>query len=246
MLSFNHVDFQYSNQPVFNDLNLQVGQGEFVFLIGKSGVGKTTLLKMIYMDLLPDSGDVQVGDYSSESIRNKDLPFLRRNIGVVFQDFQLLQDRNVYDNLAFVLQVTGIPKKQIKRKIINALSDVGLAHKQNNMPHQLSGGEKQRVAIARAIINDPFLVLADEPTGNLDPETTEEILTILRKINSRGTSMIFATHNYEIVRRIDAKIIRLEGGRAVKVLIKKKGEQDYFIFTVTDNITAFVTNYPVG
>jgi len=224
MLSFNHVDFQYSNQPVFNDLNLQVGQGEFVFLIGKSGVGKTTLLKMIYMDLLPDSGDVQVGDYSSESIRNKDLPFLRRNIGVVFQDFQLLQDRNVYDNLAFVLQVTGIPKKQIKRKIINALSDVGLAHKQNNMPHQLSGGEKQRVAIARAIINDPFLVLADEPTGNLDPETTEEILTILKKINARGTSMIFATHNYEIVRRIEAKIIRLEGGRAVKVLIKKKGE----------------------
>ena len=226
MLSFNHVDFQYSNQPVFNDLNLQVSQGEFVFLIGKSGVGKTTLLKMIYMDLFPDSGDVQVGDYSSESIRNKDLPFLRRNIGVVFQDFQLLQDRNVYNNLAFVLQVTGIPKKQIKRKILNALSDVGLAHKQNNMPHQLSGGEKQRVAIARAIINDPFLVLADEPTGNLDPETTEEILTILRKINSRGTSMIFATHNYEIVRRIDAKIIRLEGGRAVKVLIKKKGEQD--------------------
>ncbi len=226
MLSFNHVDFQYSNQPVFNDLNLQVSQGEFVFLIGKSGVGKTTLLKMIYMDLFPDSGDVQVGDYSSESIRNKDLPFLRRNIGVVFQDFQLLQDRNVYDNLAFVLQVTGIPKKQIKRKILNALSDVGLAHKQNNMPHQLSGGEKQRVAIARAIINDPFLVLADEPTGNLDPETTEEILTILRKINSRGTSMIFATHNYEVVRRIDAKIIRLEGGRAVKVLIKKKGEQD--------------------
>ncbi len=226
MLSFNHVDFQYSNQPVFNDLNLQVNQGDFVFLIGKSGVGKTTLLKMIYMDLFPDSGDVQVGDYSSESIRNKDLPFLRRNIGVVFQDFQLLQDRNVYDNLAFVLQVTGIPKKQIKRKILNALSDVGLAHKQNNMPHQLSGGEKQRVAIARAIINDPFLVLADEPTGNLDPETTEEILTILRKINSRGTSMIFATHNYEIVRRIDAKIIRLEGGRAVKVLIKKKGEPD--------------------
>ncbi|NJD22069.1 MAG: cell division ATP-binding protein FtsE [Melioribacter sp.] len=226
MLSFNHVDFQYSNQPVFNDLNLQVSQGDFVFLIGKSGVGKTTLLKMIYMDLFPDSGDVQVGDYSSESIRKKDLPFLRRNIGVVFQDFQLLQDRNVYDNLAFVLQVTGIPKKQIKRKILNALSDVGLAHKQNNMPHQLSGGEKQRVAIARAIINDPFLVLADEPTGNLDPETTEEILTILRKINSRGTSMIFATHNYEIVRKIDSKIIRLEDGRAVKVLIKKKGEHD--------------------
>lgn len=222
MLSFNNVDFSFSNQPVFNDLSLQVEQGEFVFLIGKSGVGKTTLIKMIYMSILPQSGYVQLGDYSSETVRTKDLPYLRRKLGVVFQDFQLLSDRSVFDNLAFVLEVTGIPKKQIKRLVLNALSDVGLSHKQNNFPHQLSGGEKQRVAIARAVINDPFLIVADEPTGNLDPETSEEILSILKKINSRGTSVIFATHNYELVRKFDAKIFRLEGGKAVKVVIKKK------------------------
>lgn len=226
MLTFNSVDFNYKNQPVFSDLNLEVEQGEFVFLIGKSGVGKTTLLRMIFMDLLPDSGYVEVGEYSSETIQEKDLPFLRRKVGMVFQDFQLLADRNVYDNLAFVLQVTGNPSRAIKKKVMNALSEVGLAHKQKNMPHQLSGGEKQRVAIARAMINDPFLILADEPTGNLDPEISEEILAILKKINSRGTSVIFATHNYELVRRFDAKIIKLDGGKAVKVLIKKKGESD--------------------
>ena len=226
MLSFNHVDFKYPNQPVFSDLSLQIAQGEFVFMIGKSGVGKTTLLKMIYMDVLPDAGYVEVQDFSSETIRSKDLPYLRRKIGIVFQDFQLLPDRNVYENLAFILEVIGTPKKQIKKKILNTLSDVGLAHKQKNMPHQLSGGEKQRVAIARAVINDPFLVLADEPTGNLDPETSKEILEILKKINSRGTSVIFATHNYELVRRLDAKIIKLEDGKAVKVIIKKKGEND--------------------
>jgi len=222
MLIFNHVDFSYPNQPVFQDLNLQIDQGEFVYLIGKSGIGKTTLLQMIYMDILPQSGYVQVGEYSSESIKPKDLPYLRRKIGIVFQDFQLLHDRNVYDNLSFVLSVTGSTKKNNKKKIINALSEVGLSHKQNNMPYELSGGEKQRVAIARAIINEPFLVLADEPTGNLDPDTADEILEILKKINARGTSVILATHNYDLVRKHNAKIIRLEGGKAVKVLFKKK------------------------
>lgn len=224
MLTFFNVDFNYKNQPVFTDLKLEIEQGDFVFLIGKSGVGKTTMLRMIYMDIFPESGYVEVGDYSSETITERELPFLRRKVGMIFQDFQLLSDRNVYDNLAFVLQVTGNPAKSIKKKVMNVLSEVGLSHKQKNMPHQLSGGEKQRVAIARAIINDPFLILADEPTGNLDPETSEEILTILKKINSRGTSVIFATHNYELVRKIDSKIIKLEGGKAVKVLIKKKGE----------------------
>jgi len=222
MLIINHVQFSYNNQPVFYDLNLEVQQGEFVFLIGKSGVGKTTLLKMIYMDCFPQSGYVQVGEYSSESIKPKEIPLLRRKIGIIFQDFQLLTDRNVYDNLAFVLQVIGIPKREIKKRIFYALSEVGLAHKQTNMPHELSGGEKQRVAIARAIINEPFLILADEPTGNLDPETADEILSILKKINSRGTTVIFATHNYELIRSFDTKIIKLEDGKAVKVILKKK------------------------
>lgn len=222
MLFISHVDFEYSNQPVFTDLNLQVDQGDFVFLIGKSGVGKTTLLRMIYMDCFPHSGYVQLGDYSSENIKPKEIPFLRRRLGIVFQDFQLLDDRNVYDNLSFVLEVTGSPRRIIKRKVIHALSEVGLTHKQSNMPHELSGGEKQRVAIARAFLNEPLLILADEPTGNLDPETAEEILEILKKINARGTTVIFATHNYELVRRYETKIIKLEGGKATKVVLKKK------------------------
>ena len=222
MLSVNHVDFEFANQPVFEDLNFQVEQGEFVFLIGKSGVGKTTLLRMIYMDCMPQNGYVDVGEFSSETIKPRKIPYLRRKLGVIFQDFQLLEDRNVYDNLAFVLQITGAQSKQIKKKVFYALSEVGLSHKQSNMPHELSGGEKQRVAIARAIINEPFLVLADEPTGNLDPETAEEILAILKKINSRGTSVIFATHNYDLISKFDAKIIRLENGKAQKVILKKK------------------------
>jgi cell division transport system ATP-binding protein len=225
MLNINHVDFKYSNQPIFDNLNLQVDQGEFVFIIGNSGIGKTTLLKMIYMDLLPDNGIISLDKYSSETILEKDLPFLRRKIGFVFQDYHLLPDRDIYDNLSFFLEVIGTSQKQIKRKIVNALSEVGLAHKQKNMPHQLSGGEKQRVVIARAILNEPFLVLADEPTGNLDPQTSEDILEIFRKINSRGTAVIFATHNYELIRKLNAKIIKLDEGKAVKVLIKKKGEQ---------------------
>jgi cell division transport system ATP-binding protein len=222
MLIFSNVDFKYTNEPIFNDLNLSVDQGEFVFLIGKSGAGKTTLLQLIYMNLIPQSGYIIVSDYSSDTIKPKDLPFLRREIGIIFQDFKLLEDRSIYENLAFVLQVTGIPSKNIKRKVYHALSDVGLSHKQNNMPNELSGGEKQRIAIARAIINEPLIVLADEPTGNLDPETSSEILDILKKINTRGTSVIFATHNYNIVKKHDAKIIKLEDGKAIKVKLKRK------------------------
>jgi len=225
MLTFTNVEFSYPNQPVFTDLNFHVDPGEFTFLIGKSGSGKTTLLEMVYMNVFPQSGLVQVSDYSSDIIKKNDLPELRKRIGIIFQDFKLLEDRNVYDNLAFVLQVTGTPRRLMKRKIFHALSDVGLSHKQKNMPQELSGGEKQRIAIARAIINDPMLILADEPTGNLDPETAEEILSILKKINARGTSVLFATHNYDLVKKFETKIIKLVDGKAVKVIIKKKKNQ---------------------
>lgn len=221
MLTFSSVEFSYQNQTVFNNLNLTVEQGEFVFLIGKSGSGKSTLLELIHMNVFPSSGYVQVGDYSSDTITDVNIPFHRRKIGVVFQDFKLLDDRNVFENLAFVLKTTGTPQKQIKKKVFQVLTEVGLSHKQKNLPYQLSGGEQQRVAIARAIINDPMLILADEPTGNLDPETSFEILEILRKINIRGTSVIFATHNYDLVKKIDAKIYKLDEGKAVKVVIKK-------------------------
>lgn len=222
MLSFHDVVFHYPGQPLFNNLSFSVESGEFVFLIGKSGAGKSTLLQMIYMNLLPQSGVVYAAGYDSSRIRTKELPFLRRKIGIVFQDFKLLSDRNVYDNLAFVLEATGCRKPDFKRKIFNALSEVGLQHKRTNMPYELSGGEQQRVSIARAIINEPSLILADEPTGNLDPETSDEILSIIQRINSKGASVLFATHNYDIVRKINAKILKLENGKAIKGLLKEK------------------------
>jgi cell division transport system ATP-binding protein len=195
--------------------------GEFIFLIGKSGSGKSTLLQMIYMNLFPQSGFIKVDSYNSIFIKKKELPYLRRKLGIIFQDFRLLPDRNVYDNLAFVLEVTGSPRREMKKRIYDALSAVGLSHKQKNMPNELSGGEQQRIAIARAIINEPELVLADEPTGNLDPETSNEILEILKRINSRGTSVIFATHNYELVRKFNTRIVKIDNGKAVKVILKQ-------------------------
>ncbi len=226
MVTFSNVEYSYSNQPVFSNLNLHVDEGEFVYLIGKSGIGKSTLLQMVYMNILPQSGYVQVGEFSSDTIKPDQLPFLRRKVGVVFQDFKLLEDRNVFNNLAFVLHLLGIPRKELKRRVVDALTEVGLIHKQNNMPHQLSGGEKQRVAIARAIVKNPQVILADEPTGNLDPETSMDIMYILQKISERGTAVIFATHNYELVKKVRAKIFKLEDGKAVKVVLKPKSEKE--------------------
>lgn len=224
MLTLNNVEFKYSNQEVFNNLNMQLNRGDFAFMIGKSGVGKSTLLQLVYMDILPQSGYVQVGEFSSDTIKPSKLPSLRKMIGVVFQDFKLLEDRNVYHNLAFVLHVTGTPRKTIKEKIMNSLKSVGLEHKYKNMPSQLSGGERQRVAIARAVINNPKLILADESTGNLDPKTSDEIMNILQEINSKGTAILFATHNYDLVKKTEAKIFKLDEGKAIKVKLKNKSE----------------------
>ncbi len=222
MVTFENVSFAYQH-PVLDDLNFKLNQGEFIFLIGKSGSGKSTFLQMIYMNLMPMQGKVRVGEYSSDTIKKRELPFLRRKIGIVFQEFRLLQDRNIYDNLAFILEVTNTPRKEIKRRVNNVLSDVGLSHRRSSMPNELSGGEQQRVAIARALVNEPSLILADEPTGNLDPDTSVEILDIFKKINSRGTSIIFATHNYELVKKAaNMKIIKLENGKALKVVLKQK------------------------
>lgn len=220
MLSLSNVDFGYPGQPVFNDLNLTVDKGEFVFLIGKSGSGKSTLLQMIYFNLLPFSGEVQFHRFNSKTIKTSDLPKLRKKLGIIFQDLKLLNDRNIYDNLAFILQAINTPHKEIKRKVSSVLTDVGLIHRRFSFPKELSGGEKQRIAIARSIINEPDLILADEPTGNLDPATSSEIVDLLFKINGRGTAVIFATHNYEIVKRYRQKIIKIENGRALKAVIK--------------------------
>lgn len=222
MLSINNLTFHYKNQPLFENVSLDLAAGEFAFLIGKSGSGKTTLLQLIYMNVLPESGTIAVGEFDSSIIKKNQLALLRRKIGIVFQDFKLLSDRNVFDNLAFVLEVTNTPKKEIKRKVNDALTEVGLSHKRLNMPNQLSGGEKQRVAIARAILNDPLIILADEPTGNLDPETSSEILDLLMKINKRGTAVLFATHNYELVRKKpNARIFKIENGKITKGFLKQ-------------------------
>ncbi|MHB8580482.1 MAG: cell division ATP-binding protein FtsE [Ignavibacteriaceae bacterium] len=222
MLNFTNVEYSYSNQPIFSDLNFELNQGEFCFLIGKSGAGKSTLLQLIYMNILPNYGRISFDEYDSRTIKPRNLPLLRRKLGVIFQDFKLLKDRNIYENLSFVLEATNKSSGEIKKKVNDALTDVGLSHRRYSMPNELSGGEKQRIAIARAIINEPILILADEPTGNLDPETSLEILDILKKINARGTAVIFATHNYELLKSYNAKIFRIDDGRAVKVIMKTK------------------------
>lgn len=216
MLSFNHVQYGYTEQLIFKDLSFHLNQGEFVFVIGKSGAGKSTLMQMVYMNILPDSGSVDIGKFSSATIKPRMLPELRKKLGIVFQDFRLLYDRNIYDNLTFILQAIGTPNKIIKQKINDVLTDVGLSHRRYSMPNELSGGEQQRVGIARAMIKEPILILADEPTGNLDPETSEEILELIKNIHKRGTSVLITTHDYELVKKTDAKIIKLENGTAIE------------------------------
>ena len=222
MLSLSNVDYNFPGQTIFSDLNLNVEKGEFIFLIGKSGAGKSTLLQLIYFNLIPFSGEIQFDNFNSKTVKPKDLPKLRKKLGIIFQDFKLLNDRNIYENLSFILESVNTPRNEIKRKVTSALTDVGLSHRRFSLPKELSGGERQRVAIARSIINDPILILADEPTGNLDPATSHEIVDLLLKINSRGTAIIFATHNYEIVKKYQQKIIKIENGKAFKAVIKPK------------------------
>jgi cell division transport system ATP-binding protein len=176
----------------------------------------------MYFDLKPTSGRVIVAGVDAATVKRKQVPYLRRKIGVVFQDFKLLEDRNVYENVAFALYVTNTKRSEIKKKVLHALADVGLSHKRNQMPHELSGGEQQRVVIARALINEPSLLLADEPTGNLDPTSSAEIMELLTKINMRGTAVLMATHNYDLVRQYPARIVQLKEGKLVEVELKKK------------------------
>lgn len=212
MLNFKDVGFAYSGEEILRSVSFGIESGEFVFLIGKSGSGKSTLLQMIYFNLLPYSGEVVFDAYSTGSIKPSSLPLLRRKIGIIFQDLKLIEDRTIYENLAFVLETVNTPGKKIKKKITKTLGEVGLSHKMKSFPRELSGGEKQRIAIARAIINEPLLVLADEPTGNLDPETSLEILELLKKINNRGTAVFLATHNYDLLKKSTARILQLENG----------------------------------
>jgi cell division transport system ATP-binding protein len=208
-----HLTKKYGDLMALDDVSLTVANGEFVFLVGPSGAGKSTLLRMIYMDEFPTEGQVVVGKFVSTRMKRRQIPYLRRKIGVIFQDFKLLDDRDVFENVAIAMRVCGIKSYEIKRAVTQVLNHVGLYHKRKDRIHTLSGGEQQRVAIARALVNSPTILLADEPTGNLDPTVTEEILRLLFKINSSGTAVLMATHDHELVKSFGPRVIHLRDGR---------------------------------
>jgi cell division transport system ATP-binding protein len=220
MIRFSDVSFSYGPSTVLEKVSFEVKPGEFVFLVGQTGSGKSTILKLIYMDFQPTSGTVMVGKYLSSHIQHRDTPLLRRTLGIIFQDFRLLDDRSIFDNVAFALHVTGVSGTEIKKRVLRALAEVGLSHQRNKMPSELSGGEQQRVVIARALVNHPHFLLADEPTGNLDPTNSREILQLLKDINTRGTAVIMATHNYELVRRVNERILQVREGKVFEVELR--------------------------
>jgi len=217
IIDLRHVNIYQGNNLVLQDVNFKVQKGEFVYLVGKTGTGKSSLLKTMYGDLRLNEGDGTVVGFNLREMDWKKVPFLRRNLGVVFQDFQLLTDRNVNDNLRFVLRATGWKdEKLMDEKIIDVLDKVGLKAKGFKMPFELSGGEQQRVDIARALLNSPKLILADEPTGNLDPETSDEIMQLLFHISrDYGTAIVMATHDYIVINKYPARTVRTERGRVI-------------------------------
>ena len=211
----NAAIFQRENL-VLSNVNLTLHRGEFIYLIGRTGSGKSSLLKTLYGELPARDGIVRVAGYDLTQLKRKDIPYLRRKIGIVFQDFQLLFDRSVEKNLEFVLGATGWTEKaEISRRIDEVLAKVGLSDKRKSMPHQMSGGEQQGVAIARALLNDPDVILADEPTGNLDPDTTLEVMKLLRNISENGTAVLMATHNYTLMQKYPSRIANCKNGTVV-------------------------------
>ncbi len=217
MVLMRNVSVSFSSQNILDNIDLEIKSGDFVSIVGESGIGKTTLMRLIYMDIFPEKGVVIVGNYRSDFIKQHEIPYLRRTLGIVFQDFKLLEDRNVFENVAFALHVTGIKKKDIQKRVLRVLADVGLSHKRNSMPLELSGGEQQRVVIARALVNEPIIILADEPTGNLDHQTAMEILELLKEINSRGTAILLASHNYDLIRKSASKVLQIKNGKIFKI-----------------------------
>jgi cell division transport system ATP-binding protein len=214
MIQAFHVYKQYDREnSALLDITLHVPKGEFCFLTGPSGAGKTSFLKLVFREELPSQGQILVGGRNITAIPPRQIPALRRSIGVVFQDFKLLKRKTILENVAFVLKILAIPPKEQKRRAFAALKSVGLHHKMHAYPMQLSGGEQQRVAIARALINEPMLLLADEPTGNLDPDMAHEIMSLFQEVNARGTTVLIATHDPEMIARLGKRVITLEKGR---------------------------------
>ena len=218
IIDFIHVSIFQKDHLVLSDVNFSVNQGEFVYLIGKVGSGKSSLIKTMNSQIPLKVGELKVGKFFLSKIKRKQVPYLRRTLGVVFQDFQLLNDRSIEDNLSFALHATGWKnKKLIELRISEVLDKVGLTRKGFKMPHQLSGGEQQRVVIARALLNNPEIILADEPTGNLDPETSAEIMKILTEISNAGTTVMMATHNYTLLKKFPARTLRCEDGKVTEL-----------------------------
>ncbi len=217
MVDFNHVTMVYpGGNKAIDDLNLKINNGEFVFVVGASGSGKSTLIKLILKELSPTEGRVTVMGNDLSTVKSKGLPLIRRQMGVVFQDFRLLKDRTVYENVAFAMQVVETPKRDIKIRVNELLSMVGLANKEKAYPDELSGGEQQRVALARALANRPKLLLADEPTGNLDVDNANEIMKLLERANARGTTVVVVTHNMDVVNSMRKRVITLSHGILIK------------------------------
>lgn len=217
MIKFENVSKIYDNGfPALHDVSFEIEKGEFVFLVGSSAAGKSTIIKLIMKEEDATEGDITINGIDVCDLRRKEVPFFRRTIGVVFQDFRLLPNKTVQENVAYAMEIVGASGKDIRKNVPNVLSMVGLAHKAKMYPRQLSGGEQQRVAIARAIVNNPVVLIADEPTGNLDPDTAQEIMTILEDINRRGTTIIMATHAENIVNKMQKRVIVVEKGAIVR------------------------------
>lgn len=218
IISLEGVDIRQMNHQVFSNITLKIKNGEFLYLIGETGSGKSSLLKVLYGELKVDAGNITVADIDLTKIKQKEIPTLRRKLGIVFQDFQLLTDRNVFDNLEFVLKATGWKNKaEIKARIDEVLDSVHLSGVKDKMPYELSGGEQQRAAIARALLNHPELILADEPTGNLDPEKSEKIIELLKEINAKGTTILIATHDYSIIKKYSARTIKCAENKVIDI-----------------------------
>lgn len=221
VLSLKNVTISQSNKVILSQINLEVKQGEFLYIIGKTGTGKSSFMKTLYGDLPLKEGEGNIVGYDLRKLKENDIPFLRRKIGIVFQDFQLLPDRNINENLLFVLKATGWKNtKDMQEKIDSVLNSVGMQSFAGKMPHQLSGGEQQRVAIARALLNDPELILADEPTGNLDPQTSVEVMSVLKKINEQGKTIIMSTHDYALIMKFPTKTLKCEDNSIFEVVQK--------------------------
>ena len=218
LIDYKNVDIYRKELLVLKNVNFTLEEGEFTYLIGRVGSGKSSLMKTMYAEIPIENGEATIFDYDLNKIKRKDVPMLRRQIGIVFQDFQLLSDRSVYDNLLFVLKATGWKSKaEIDERINEVLKEVGMSNKSYKMPHELSGGEQQRIAIARALLNKPKLILADEPTGNLDNNTGHQIMTLLHKISSEGTAVIMATHNLQLTKEFPARIMQCEDKKVVEI-----------------------------